>query len=261
MTLESVFVHDGDRFNATALALGPWAPGALHGGAAAALIVDALERAPVAAGLRLARLTCELVRPVPMHGLMVSVQVVRPGRRVTLLDAFLRDSDDVEVCRGRALLLAPAELDGPADCEAPPFPGPAAGRASDWRPPSSGPTFAADAMEILFVEGDFEEIGPATAWFRLRQPLIAGAQLTPLQRVAAAADFGNGIASALSWGEHMFINPDLTVHFEREPIGQWVALQASSRVQRGSAALAESVLWDERGRIGRAVQSLLVGRR
>jgi hypothetical protein len=59
----------------------------------------------------------------------------------------------------------------------------------------------------------------------------------------------------------MFINPDLTLYIEREPIGEWVALQSEMRVTSGSVAMAESVLWDEHGRIGRAIQSLLVGRR
>ena len=79
--------------------------------------------------------------------------------------------------------------------------------------------------------------------------------------MSAAADFGNGIATELSWHDHVFINPDLTVFYERDPVGEWVALQARMRVAPGAVALAESVLWDERGRIGRAVQTLLVGPR
>ena len=65
----------------------------------------------------------------------------------------------------------------------------------------------------------------------------------------------------LSWDEHVFINPDLTLYVEREPVGEWVALQSQMRVTHGSVATAESVLWDERGRIGRATQALLVGPR
>jgi hypothetical protein len=75
--------------------------------------------------------------------------------------------------------------------------------------------FATDAMEIRFVAGRFREPGPATAWFRLRHPLIAGTETTGLELVAAAGDFGNGIASVLSWDEHVFINPDLTLPVTR----------------------------------------------
>jgi hypothetical protein len=119
----------------------------------------------------------------------------------------------------------------------------------------------ATAMEIRFVEGGFRRPGRSTAWLRLRYPLVAGKQTAALELLAAVSDFGNGIASELSWDVHVFINPDLTVYVEREPAGEWVALQSQMRVGLGSVAIAESVLWDERGRIGRATQSLLVGPR
>ena len=121
--------------------------------------------------------------------------------------------------------------------------------------------FATHGMEIRFAEGAFREVGPATAWFSLRAPLVAGEPSRPLDLIVAASDFGNGIAPAVSWEEHTFINPDLTVLVEREPTGEWVALQADTRVHRGSVAIAESTIWDERGRIGRAVQTLLVAPR
>ena len=97
-------------------------------------------------------------------------------------------------------------------------------------------------------QGAFREPGPATAWFRLRVPLVAGEQPSPLQRLAAAGDFGNGIATELDWDEHIFINPDLTLYIEREPVGEWVALQSRDAGRRRAAsAIAESVLWDDRG--------------
>jgi hypothetical protein len=254
-----VFVRDGDRYLATDLALGPWAPGALHGGAPAALLARAFAQAAPAPGLRPARITYEFVRPVPVGPLTVRVEVARPGRRVTLLDGYLTDPGGVEVCRARALLLVASEVSGTGPSEPLPFPGPEAGEANDW--PGERPMFATAAMEIRFVEGRFREPGPATAWFRLRQPLVAGEPVAPVERVAAAGDFGNGIASVLSWDEHVFINPDLTLYIEREPAGEWVALQSRMRVTQGCVASAESVLWDQQGRIGRATQALLVGPR
>jgi hypothetical protein len=116
-------------------------------------------------------------------------------------------------------------------------------------------------MEIRFVEGSFLSSGDATAWFRLQLPLVEGEPTAPMERLAAAGDFGNGIASVLSWDEHVFINPDLTLYLEREPVDEWVAVQAQTRVGLGSVAVAESVLWDREGRIGRATQALIVGKR
>ena len=104
------------------------------------------------------------------------------------------------------------------------------------------------------------EPGPATAWFRLTVPVIAGEQPTPLQRMMAAADFPNGISSELSWSEWLFINPDLTVYIEREPRSEWVGLQAQTRIIEGESALAQAVIFDTEGQIGRSLQSLYVAR-
>lgn len=262
MSVDAVFVQDGDRFCATDLALGPWYPGALHGGAPAALLVHAVNDHTAADGLRLARITYEFVRPVPQAGLTVAVEVVRPGRRVTLLDAVLRDGDDTEVTRARALLVRPSEVGAPAGGRdgRPPFPGPEHGVRNDWEG-RQGRGFATDAMEIRFVKGRFLEPGDAIAWFRLRHALIDGRPIHPLERVAAAGDFGNGIAAVLDWDEHVFINPDLTLYVERPPVDEWVALESRTRIEPGSVGVAESVMWDRRGRIGHATQALVVGPR
>ncbi|HEX3978939.1 MAG TPA: thioesterase family protein [Solirubrobacteraceae bacterium] len=269
MTVDAVFVQDGDRFQATDLALGPWYPGALHGGAPAALLVHVIRRHVAEAGLRLARITYEFVRPVPRAALTVTVEVVRPGRRVTLLDAVLRDGEGAEVTRARALLVRPSEVDPPAPplgepalgpTDGPPFPGPEQGVRNDWEG-RQGRGFATDAMEIRFVKGRFLEPGEAIAWFRLRCRLVGGEPVHPLESVAAASDFGNGIAAVLDWDEYLFINPDLTLYVERPPVDEWVALESQTRIQAGSVGVAESVIWDRRGRIGHAIQSLVVGPR
>ena len=117
--------------------------------------------------------------------------------------------------------------------------------------------FAPDAIEIRFVEGVFGR-GPSTAWFRLRIPLVAGETPSPLERLAAAGDFGNGISAELSWDEFAFINPDLTLYVERPPEGEWIGLQARTTIAKGGVGLADSVIYDLRGRVGRAVQALLV---
>lgn len=262
MTVDAVFVQDGDRFRATDLALGPWYPGALHGGAPAALLVHAVNGHAAADGLRLARITYEFVRPVPLGDLTVSVDVVRPGRRVTLLDLLLRDGEGAEVTRARALLVRPSDV-GPSTPAAdgpPSFPGPEQGVRNDWEG-RQGRGFATDAMEIRFVRGRFLEPGEATAWFRLRHPLVEGQPTDPLERLAAASDFGNGIAAVLDWDQYVFINPDLSVYIERPPVDEWVALESHTRIEAGSVGVAESIMWDRRGRIGHATQSLVVGPR
>ena len=115
--------------------------------------------------------------------------------------------------------------------------------------------FSPDAIEVRFAHGRFGG-GNSTAWFRLRVPVVEGETPSPLQRLAAAADFGNGISAPVSWDHFMFINPDLTIYIEREPVGEWICLEATTRIPPDGVGLAESVLYDERGRVGRATQAL-----
>jgi hypothetical protein len=89
-------------------------------------------------------------------------------------------------------------------------------------------------------------------------PLVAGEEPTSLQRLAAAGDFGNGISAVLPWDRHMFINPDLTLYIEREPVGEWIGLESETRVSDGGIGISESLLYDQHGRVGRAIQALLV---
>jgi hypothetical protein len=262
----AVYTRSADGFVASELSRGPWDPGAQHGGAPAALLAHVLESLPAADGLQTARITYELLRPVPLGTLSAQASVIRPGRRVQLLEASLYDVAGVELVRARALQVQGASVVAtPVQAPEPPLPPePESEVAVIAGPPpgSRGDTlFPRDAVEIRVVAGDFATPGPGTAWFRLRMPVVEGAEVSPLQRVAAAADFGNGVSAAVSWERHMFINPDLTLYVERAPAGEWIGLDAITRIVDGGVGLAESVLYDERGRIGRAVQALLVAPR
>jgi hypothetical protein len=256
----AVFIARERHVLATELARGPWDPDAQHGGAAAALLMRELERLPVPDGLAMARVTYELLRAVPLGELVVEAHVARAGRRVQLLEASLRDSGGRELVRARALRVRRADAvrytpvaqapDGPEAGEE--MPVPFERRAS--------PTFAPDAVEIRIVQGTFGD-GPATAWFRLKVPLVAGEEPSALQQLAAASDFGNGISAVLPWHDHVFINPDLTLYIERAPEGEWICLRSETRVSENGVGLAESVLYDGHGQLGRALQALLVARR
>ena len=262
MPESAVYVPSHEGFVATELSRGPWDAGSQHGGAPAALLMRAFERLPAAEGLVIARVTYELLRPAPLGELEVDAEVVRPGRRVQLAEAVLRAPDGIEIVRARALQVRLAEADGP-DADPPP-PGPDQG---EERPPGGegfvppySPMFTPDAIEVRFVSGVFGR-GPATGWFRMRVPIVAGEEPTPLQRLAAAGDFGNGISAILPWDQYVFINPDLTLYIDRPPEGEWIGLESRTLIPPGGVGIAESVLYDERGRVGRAIQALLVAPR
>lgn len=262
---DALFLPDGERFVPTELCRGPWSPDAQHGGPPAALLARSVERfAAEEAEMHVARLTVELLRPVPLVPLTVSARWARPGRRVQLVEASLH-AGDAEVARALGLRLRRAELVLPPEVARGPAPPPGPGSGAASKPPwGEGPTlpaFHSHGVEHRFVAGGFDRPGPATDWVRLRVPLVAGEATSPLARVAAAADFGNGVSWVLSpLDGYSFINPDLTVYLERMPEGEWVCLEAETRVEPHGVGLAECRLWDERGVIGRSLQSLLLAR-
>jgi hypothetical protein len=256
VTADAIFERRGDAFFATELARGPWDPGAQHGGAPASLLAGEMERLPGGDELQIARITYELMRPVPLGQLQTRAEVVRPGKRVQLLEAELSLPDGTPLVRARAVRVARAPVSAGAAPEPPPIPPHTLAPASAlrWRPDS----LPGGAVEIRFTDGTPADAGPHTAWFRLKVPVVAGEEPTPLQRLTVAADFPNGISSELPWGKWLYINPDLTVYVEREPRSEWVALQAQTRIVEGAAAVAQAVLFDTDGRIGRSLQSLYV---
>jgi Thioesterase-like superfamily len=276
---DSIFLADGELFVPTEHARGPWDPRALHGGAPAALMAAAFERMEPGAELPFARLSFEFLRPVPMAPLELTTRMSRPGRRVQALEGEL-SVDGVTVCRASALRIvaAPEELPELAEAQV------KAASPDTIAAPADGhdvlftlddmehKSFAASAMEMRFLSGqpltgelpeqdttsNHVPSGAATVWMRLRHPLLPGEPLTPVTRVAATSDFGNGVAAVLPFDRYLFINADLTISFDRRPQGEWVALQARTLLHPGGIGWAESVVHDERGPVGRATQALVV---
>jgi len=254
---DALFIRDGDLYRPTRLTEGPWSPDAQHGGAPAALLAGAIEKTPSEVEMVVARISVELLRPVPLRPLALVTTLIRPGRRVQLVAAALTH-EGREVVRALGLKVRRAEMEmplaQPADGEIAP---PEMGRPASFF--ANAGAFATEAMEIRMLEGDFSEPGPGKAWLRLRVPLVEGEETTGVERVAAAADFGNGVSNLAGADRNwVFINPDLTIHLVRAPVGEWIYLDSSTRVHEAGTGLATSVLGDEAGRLGTAAQSLLV---
>jgi hypothetical protein len=117
------------------------------------------------------------------------------------------------------------------------------------------------AMEWRWAAGHLIEPGPAIGWARMRHPLVEGEDPSPLTRVLAVADSGNGASSELDIRGWQFINPELTVHLHREAVGDWICLNATTTISPGGVGLSTSVLSDLDGPIGVGAQSLLVSPR
>jgi hypothetical protein len=249
-----------NRFEATPYTRGPWDAGSQHAGPPAALLGRAVERLSHGTTTRVARLTFEIIRPVPISALTVEARVLRAGRNVSTIGAELTADSGPVVMRVTALLIRAA------DGAAPAVPGEGAPGGPDTA--TESPFFPVPyevgyhtAMEYRFTAGSFLAPGPATCWMRMRVPLVEGEEPSPLARVLCVADSGNGVSSVLDWHEHVFINPELTVHLRRYPVGDWICLDARTSIDRDGIGLTESTLYDPDGAIGRAAQSLFVAPR
>src|SRR3954468_657952 len=171
------------------------------------------------------RITYEVLRAVPIAPLRVEAKIVRPGRRVEMFDAALTDSAGEALMRAQGWRLRTETVSFEPPASPDPPPGPESGEPGTFFHTGYDVGYHS-AMEYLFTEGAFMEQGPATVWMRMGVPLILGEEPSPLQRVLAAADSGNGISAALDWSRFLFINVDLTVHLHRMPRGEWVCLDA-----------------------------------
>ena len=256
---ESFYEPDGERFASSELTRGPWDPEFQHAGPPAALLGREVEGLQDAGDFQIARITFEIMRAVPIAPLWAEARIARPGRRVQLVEGSLHDSDG-EVMRATAWRIRTGEVALPKLSRAEPPPGPETAEHRDFVPTGQEVGYHT-AMEYRFLKGAFTEPGPAKVWMRMRCPLVAGEEPSPLARVLAAADSGNGVSATLDWRRYLFINVDLSVHLERMPEGEWVCLDAVTLAEPNGVGVADTLLLDERGRIGRALQSLLVGER
>lgn len=247
-----------------AICTGPWDPTVMHGGPPLVLCGRFLaDHGGAADEFHLARVTVELVRPIPLAPLTVEVIETRAGRRIQLLDVILRGSDGLELAYARGMRVRRSdngldedalEMPGPLD-----LPSPASSVPVRHGYPLPPGGFYLDAFEIRSCDGrTFGPLGPSAAWFKLLVPVFAGEEIGPLDRVLSVGDFGNGISNITPKSSHVYINPDVAVHLHRLPDDDWVVSDAITHARAAGYGTASTVLADQRGLLGVANQSLMV---
>ncbi len=260
---DAIFVADGERFVPTEKAGSPWGPGVLHGGPPAGLLARAIEQAMPSPEMMVVRLTVDLFRPVPKQPLEVRTRVVRAGRRIQVVEASLL-SGGVEVSRASGLMLCRSEVQLPPNAliDGGPPPGPAGIATTGLSVAAFPPQWTGfhTTIEVRSVSGA-PGGGPSAAWIRIPCPLVAGEPMSPLVRIAATSDFGNGLSHIRAAGSMGFINADITLYVHRPAVGEWLCLDARSGAHTYGIGMIQTVIHDERGPIGLAVQGLLANPR
>ena len=219
-----------------------------------------IERAAAPLGLtHVARLTANLLRPIPIAGVSVAVHREYAGRNAAHFSAAL-SAEGKEVARFTALVQRETPVEIPEGL--PGHPLPRAPRSPEDSPLAPFPfgqkmTGYPDLVECRVAEGRFFR-GPCAIWFRLRHPLVEGESPSPIERVAVAADSGNGISAILDFKKYLFVNSDLTINLLRVPQGEWICIQAQTLVGPASGGVAEARIYDTAGLVGRSTQSLAI---
>jgi Thioesterase-like superfamily len=248
-----------DTFVATASTIGPWDPAAQHGGPPSALAARVMEAWEPAPHQRLASVTVDILRPVPVGKLTARTRTVRPGRRVTLVETVLEASGrEVLHARGWKIEIAAGPVPPTPGAVRPPVPAvppPDAAAAMAWEGYGT-------AMEWRYVSGGGLDVpGPAAAWMRPTIPLLPGEKMSPMCRALLAADSGSGLSAVLDLKSFAFVNVDLSVMLERDPAGEWLLLDAVTAIGPSGTGVARTALADQSGPVGRALQALLVAPR
>ncbi|MCV7226227.1 thioesterase family protein [Mycolicibacterium komossense] len=255
MSSRAFFTADGADFVPNPIAQGPWGH-TLGGHIVGGLLARSLETAVTDPDLQPARLTVDLLRPIPMAPVRVRTKIEREGRRITLVDTVILQHDSV-VSRASGLFLRRGDdPDGQV-----------------WSPPLAMPPIPpmpavvrADLPMLLWSYGpDLDQPLPGVgadqweqshaqkfAWVRDIRSLIEGEPLTPFTRAAMA---GEVTSSMTHWGTAglRFINADYTMTLSRLPVGEYIGLAATAQFASAGVATGTATLFDAQGPIGTGV--------
>lgn len=244
------------RYHPTEATVGPWSPQHQHGGPPIALLADAIGRHPSAAPMDLGRLTVEFMGPVPLDPCEVQVQVLRPGKRVELLQAQYRAQGKV-VLSAQAWRLQREPGICPAVADDFVLPALPTEECTRFFPGTDGFPYGR-SLEWRFAEGGFDSLGPATVWARLRIPLVQGQATSGLAGLLTMLDSANGTSCALDFRQWGFVPVDLTLNLHRLPIGPWFGMATRTVIDSGGIGTTTATAFDQTGPVGKSLQTLFV---
>ncbi len=257
--MNAIYRIEGNRVETSPNAAGPWDASMQHGSAPAALVTWAAEAIPTPVPMQIARVTIDLMRPVPVAPLTLETEVLRKGRKIQL-SAIRLLADGVVVVGATVLKVRTDSLTLPSGVADRPIDVPTPDQGEPMEPQFARNPFVT-GLSVSAVRGGFLKSGPGAIWYRVDRPIVEGAAVSQIMRAMVAADFCNGTSSVLDFDKWTFINADLTVSIARAPVGDWILLNAETWIGPDGAGVAAGRLGDRNGYFGRAAQSLIIEKR
>ncbi len=247
-------------FESTADTRSIWDPAIQHGSPPLALLTRAVEDLAAGSGLRVGRLTLDILGAIPVAPVRVRTEVLRPGTRISLMAAEMLasrpDGTRRTVARVTAWLLAPSDTADVVTDRYPPLAeGEVTGLAHAWE---GAPGY----LETVSWRRQADDGNSAVAWLTPLVPLVDDEPTSALQRLAMVVDSANGIGAALDPNEFVFMNTDTRVHLHRAAGGRRTSrLRTRGSIGPDGIGVTTAELFDRRGFIGTSAQTLLVRRR
>ncbi|MCW2672597.1 MAG: hypothetical protein JWP14_1186 [Frankiales bacterium] len=257
---EAYYLPRGNgRYEPTRATESPWDRTAQHGGPPAALLAHAIGQT-VEGSLRIARISVDILGPIPLREVVVEVSVIKPGRRVCLTEACMSVDGRVALT-ARAWHIAAGDRSPATAEEQTPRPLPPRPKPQHFYPGLDDDWGYGRSIEWRFIRGSLDSLGPADVWARVRLPLVHGLALTGQDRVLITADSANGLSLSLPLEQWLSIPPTMTVTLLRPLAGEWVHLACRTHLADDGVGLAHADLFDADGLIGEVAQPLLVQKR
>jgi len=199
---------------------------------------------------QLARITYDILGTIDIDDVDVDVRVIRAGRTIELVEGTLsRAGRPVVIARAWFLETADTRADAGTDIS----PMPAVDEVDAWEPSSLWP-----GEYVTTVDVRRRELSPGRAylWIRPRLSLLDGEDVSPTVAALGLVDIANGMTPRVPPGRIAFPNVDLTVHLHTVPRGEWLGFDTTVSFGASGVGITQSVLHDEFGPLGTAVQSV-----
>lgn len=253
--IQALFTRDGETLVPDEAACSPWGE-LVGGGPVAGLLARAVEATTDDPDLFIARLTVDLVRPVPAAPLSVTTQPLRTGKRLQVSEAVLT-VDGKPSARATAQLLRRSDVDGEVPEVPTPFPGPDGVPDGHLLPPELGLRWGVhDVVAVRWLE-DQRSTGTSKVWMRMPVPLVEGEEMSPLAHLAVLVDC---ISAASPIGPIFgpWINTDITLYLHRPFVGEWLGMEIDRDVHPTGIGVANARLYDTEGALGSAHEAVMV---
>jgi len=253
----ALFVPNDSGYRPTGFARGPWDPLQLHGGAVNALFAEVLLDG-LDGSFHPARLTVDLVRPVPLDDLDIEVETTRQGNRLVAKRALIS-------CRGKAVaaasflaLRATPVANGEGNESEPP-PDTPVDAVDRWGQSPETEAFLGGALTVRFAA---VSEGSSAAWVHLHRRVLPDRPASLFAQAASAADI-TSVATTFEGTRYSgvgFLNADMSLHLHRLPSEGWLRIASLSRWEPSGVGTVTARLADRDGTCGQVTQALLLAR-